>query len=271
VSELKEPQLLSIGVMSVATNIYFEYWKKMVESADKHSVRSDRITFFVFTEQVEKLQKFADSLSNVDVQGFEISPYGWPDATLLRYHIFTQRYSAMTTDVLMHLDADMIFVSNPWARIRQLLYKNEICLVLHPGYWRIKGFDGLIFYMTHPIIAYKDFRMKIRLGGVGAWETRPDSAAFVPKEFRKQYYCGANWFGLRKSIGNLLKVLSDQVLLDRKNNVIAQWHDESHLNRWAASNAHNSCSPELCFDESYSQLKKLSPCIIAVRKIEKTR
>jgi hypothetical protein len=257
--------------MSVATNIYFEYWKKMVESADKNTVRTDRITFFVFTEQVEKVQEFADSLNNVDVRGFEISPYGWPDATLLRYHIFDQHYSSMITDILMHLDADMFFVSNPWERIRQSISKNEICLVLHPGYWRIKGFSGSIFYMIHPIIAYKDFRMKIRLGGIGAWETRPESAAYVPKESRKHYFCGGSWFGPRESIGNLLQVLSNQVSADGKSELIAKWHDESHLNQWATVNEHNSSSPELCFDETYAQLKNLTPSIIAVRKIEMTR
>lgn len=266
-----ESQSPSIGVMSVATNIYFEYWKKMVESADKNTVRTDRITFFVFTEQVEKVQEFADSLNNVDVRGFEISPYGWPDATLLRYQIFDQHYSSITTDVLMHLDADMIFASNPWERIRQLISKNEICLVLHPGYWRIKGFRGSIFYMTHPIIAYKDFRMKIRLGGVGAWETRPESAAYVPKELRKQYFCGGSWFGPRALIGSLLQVLSNQVSRDSKSALIAKWHDESHLNQWAIVNQHNSCSPELCFDGTYPQLKNLTPGIIAVRKTEMTR
>ena len=269
--ELKESQSPSIGVMSVATNIYFEYWKKMVESADRHTVRSDRITFYVFTEQIGKVQKFADSLSNVDVVGFEISPYGWPDATLLRYSIFIQQYSMMRTDALMHLDADMIIVSNPWKKVKELIDNNEICLILHPGYWRKKSFPGLVFYIAHPLIAYKDLRMKIRVGGIGAWETRPESSAFVPKAARKQYFCGGNWFGPRDVIGKMLQALSNQVSTDSKKNVVAHWHDESHLNLWATVNAHNSYSPELCYDETYPQLKKLTPSIIAVRKIEMTR
>jgi hypothetical protein len=113
--------------------------------------------------------------------------------------------------------------------------------------------------------------MTIRVGGIGAWEMRPQSAAFVPRECRTQYFCGGTWFGPRHDIGEMLKGLSNQVSEDKNNGMIAKWHDESHLNKWANENRHTVSSPELCFDETYPQLKKLKPSIIAVRKKEKTR
>lgn len=269
--EIKESQEPSIGVMTVATNIYFDYWQKMVASADERSIESDRITFFVFTEQIQKLKVFSKTLKNVKVIGFKVFPYGWPDATLLRYQIFSEQYSTMNTDVLMHLDADMIFVSNPWENVRRLVANNQICLVQHPGFWRSKGLSRVTFYLGHPLAIYKDLRMKIRLGGIGAWETRPQSQAFVPRKLRRQYFCGGTWFGQRQTIGEMLEVLRDQVSEDKKIEVTAKWHDESHLNKWAVKKNINTFSPELCFDETYPQLKKLTPSIIAVRKKEKTR
>jgi len=271
VLEIKESQEPSIGVMTVATNIYFDYWQKMVISADERSMQSDQITFFVFTEQIQKIDAFSKTLKNVNVIGFRITPYGWPDATLLRYQIFRDHYLKMDTDVLMHLDADMLFASNPWKSVRQMVANNQICLIHHPGFWRSKGLSRATFYLTHPLTIYKDLRMKISLGGIGAWETRPQSEAFVPRKLRRRYFCGGTWFGPHQAIGEMLEVLSGQVLEDKKIEVIAKWHDESHLNKWAVQKNINTFSPELCFDETYPQLKKLKPSIIAVRKKEKTR
>ncbi len=268
---IKESLGPSIGVMTVATNIYFDYWQKMVESADEQSTSSDQITFFVFTEQIQKIEAFSKTLKNVKVFGFKVAPYGWPDATLLRYQIFINQYSNMKTDVLMHLDADMIFASNPWENIRRLVANNQICLIQHPGFWRCNGLSRVSFYFMHPFTMYKDLRMKINLGGIGAWETRPQSVAFVPRKLRRQYFCGGTWFGPRQAIVEMLKELSNQVSEDKKSAVIAKWHDESYLNKWAAQVTINTFSPELCFDETYPQLKKLTPSIIAVRKKEKTR
>lgn len=269
--EIKESQGPSIGVMTVATNIYFDYWQKMVESADEQSIQSDQITFFVFSEQIQKINAFSKTLKNVKVIGFPIIPYGWPDATLLRYQIFRDHYSKMNTEVLMHLDADMFFASSPWKIVRQLMSNNQICLVQHPGFWRSKGLSRATFYLRHPFAMYKDLRMKISLGGIGAWETRPQSKAFVPRKLRRRYFCGGTWFGPRQAIGEMLEELSDQVSKDQKIEVIAKWHDESHLNKWATQKSINTFSPELCFDETYPQLKKLTPSIIAVRKKVKTR
>lgn len=261
----------TIGVMSVATNIYFDYWKKMVISADERSSESDRIIFFVFTDQIEKVEEFSKTLKNVKVTGHSIQSYGWPDATLLRYQIFRDQYSKMNTDVLMHLDADMFLVANPWEKVRKLSANDQICLIEHPGFWRSKGLSRVTFYLRYPLTMYKDLRMMINVGGIGAWETHTQSTAFVPRKLRKRYFCGGTWFGPRKKIGEMLEELSRQVSEDKTNGVIAKWHDESHLNKWAIKKSINTYSPELCFDETYPQLKKIKPSIIAVRKKEKTR
>ena len=243
----------------------------MVQSADARSFDSDRITFFVFTEQIQKIEAFSKTLQNVKVEGFKVIPYRWPNATLLRYKIFSEQFTNMNTDALMHLDADMIFASNPWQEVRRLIAKKQICLVQHPGFWRSQGIQRAAFYLRYPTIAYQDLRMVITLGGIGSWETKPNSLACVPRKSRHHYFCGGTWFGPRQSIGEMLKLLSNQVSEDEKNGVTAKWHDESHLNKWAIHNEHAISSPELCFDETYPQLKKLEPSIIAVRKKAMTR
>ncbi len=257
--------------MSVATNLYLDYWKTMVQSAESVSKLEDKVTFFVFTDDPEEAEIFAKELKHVTVKAFGIEPYGWPEATLLRYAIFGSRIQEMNSDILMHLDADMLFSRNPWSRVRSRLIKERICLVLHPGFWRPMGLRRVVLYASHPVLAYKDLRTKIKVGGLGAWEENPKSRAYVARSLRKNYFCGGTWFGKNEAIRDLLNELECQVLIDRNSCVTAKWHDESHINNWATEHRHSIENPELCFDETYPQIRNLTPSIIAVRKIEKTR
>jgi hypothetical protein len=261
----------TIGVMSVATNLYLDYWKTLVLSAELVSKIEDGITFYVFTDNPESAEFFAKDIKNVRVKPFRIDSYGWPEATLLRYMIFNSKIHEMKSDILMHLDADMLLIRNPWSRIKSNLASDGICLVLHPGFWRPKGFRQVALYASHPLLAYKDLKLKIKEGGLGAWEDNPNSKAYVERKFRKNYFCGGTWFGKNDSIRELLITLEDQVSKDSDKNLISKWHDESHINNWAIENRHAIENPELCFDETYPQIRHLEPSIVAVRKIEKTR
>ena len=64
----------------------------------------------------------------------------------------------------------------------------------------------------------------------------------------------------------MIDQLSFNVQEDTNRGIMAIWHDESHLNQWAANNYHGDESPRLCFDETYSHLSSLDPIVHAVRK-----
>ena len=261
----------TIGVMSVATNLYLDYWKTMVQSAELVTKNEDGVTFFVFTDNPSEVKSFAKNLKNVNVKAFEIAPFGWPEATLLRYQIFESQIVELDTDILMHLDADMLISRSPWSRIKLRLARENVCLVSHPGFWRPTAARRLALYIRHPLLGYKDLRIRIKQGGLGAWESDPNSKAFVPRKSRKEYFCGGTWFGKREAINEMMIKLVQGVTDDIERNYIARWHDESHLNKWATENSHETDNPELCFDETYPQVSHLNPLIIAVRKNEKTR
>jgi hypothetical protein len=128
-----------------------------------------------------------------------------------------------------------------------------------------------MIYLRNPNLIISDAKQKILVGGLGSWEEKSESEAFVPRNLRKNYFCGGVWFGKSDSVYKLLKALSNATENDQKRGVIASWHDESHLNHWASENVHGEESPELCFDETYPQLHSLIPSITAVRKTLKTR
>lgn len=261
----------TIGILTVATNQYLEYWKELVLSAERAAHENDRITFFVFTDQKNQALEFARSLKMVKIKVFEIENFGWPNATLLRYQIFLNEAKYLTTDILVHLDADMLINLNPWYTYIEALNESNICLIRHPGYWRPQGIKKFLFWVTRPAITYRDFRMFLQYGGLGAWERNSKSTAYVPRKKRRNYYCGGNWFGKTESIVAMMSMLKENIDTDSKRNIISVWHDESHLNYWASRNNHSNLSPEYCFDSSYPQLKGLRETVTAVRKVKATR
>ena len=105
----------------------------------------------------------------------------------------------------------------------------------------------------------------------GSWEDNKLSTAFVSRENRKQYVCGGTWMGRRIELFELIENLKVAVEVDFANGVVAKWHDESHLNRWAAFNDFNLLDPSFCYVNEYRHLSDLEAKIIAVTKEVRTR
>ena len=147
-----------------------------------------------------------------------------------------------------------------------------IAFVQHPGFFRNSGIKSLIDYFMNPRLLGPLVQAKIaRSPGLGSWENSRSSTAYLELKERKNYVHGAVWFGKQDPVMKMCKLLAENIRKDLSSGYIAKWHDESHLNKWAAQKSFNTSSPELCFDETYPQLKKMTPSIIAVRKKEKTR
>jgi len=251
----------SLGILTIATNIYIEYWRSMVVSLDKNITQDQNCVVHVFTDQPEKAKLIQIELVNLQVKIHTIPPYGWPDATIRRYEIFSNHASEINENVLMHLDADMLVVDNFFDEITSMAQQGTMMLVAHPGYWNIK------FKSSHK---FKQILQGLR-PQAGSWEQREESEAFVDRKKRKVYVCGGVWAGNRKSFFEMVNKLSDAVTKDSNNGVIAVWHDESHLNKWASENEYHQLSPIYCYVMEYENLKELSPKIIAVTKEVRTR
>jgi len=257
----------SIGILSIATNDYLKYWREMAKSIDISTQGKSEVVLHLFTDQPKIAESFASTLGKCKVKIYEIPSLGWPDATLLRYRIFNQHLEKLTEDILMYLDADMFVNIDLPEEIESMYDSKNISLVSHPGFWREKGLTRrILLYVQHPKLAISDLRLRISLGGLGSWESNVESKAFVPRSKRKDYVCGGTWLGPNQLIKKLIAELTIQVEEDRSNDVIAVWHDESHLNAWASKNIYYKLSPRYCHDATYIQLRNVSPGITAVNK-----
>jgi hypothetical protein len=92
------------------------------------------------------------------------------------------------------------------------------------------------------------------------------SQAYITRNKRKEYFCGAVWFGKKQFIINLAQELDKLTDLDLDSNTIPIWNDESYLNYWASNNGKISLPPNFCFAENYKNLSCIKPFIIAVEK-----
>lgn len=264
-------EIVSLDVVTIATNEYLDYWMNQARSIEQHWGSSLKLTLHVFTNRVSEALTFAQALTGVEVTVHEIPGWGWPEASSYRYKFISSNQSELKSEYLMHLDADMLVVG-PISK-QELLspLRNGIVLVRHPGYYRPNSVAKASFYSMNPTRIVLDLWTKLALGGLGAWETDQSSQAAVPRKLRKKYFCGAIWWGERHAVLKLCDELDERSSADEKNNIEARWNDESHLNWWASYSDHGICDPSFCFAEGYPQLNRLSPIIVALEKPHKLK
>lgn len=229
---------------------------------------SQEVTIHVATDDIS----IANGLKGLEnkknkIKIHEIPSYGWPEATLYRYSILSEILSGIEDEFIFYLDADMIVNEDFFQLIQP--NKHEIILIAHPGFFRPPFTKRLLLYIKHPRIVTSDLLAKLLHGGIGSWENRKESTAFVARNKRKKYVCGGFWGGEKNSILEMVDELKCSVEEDLKNGIVAKWHDESHLNCWASRNDFRLESPAYCHDELYANLATTKKVVTAVRKLAK--
>lgn len=254
---------LSFGICTIATNDYVYFWKDLVTSAQKAIESTCYLKFHVFTDQSEVCREFANEIKKFQIEVHKIPKLMWPEATLDRYRIFEEFKDTLVEDVLIHIDADMIIKRDFIEKLHELELDNDITLVSHPGYWRPSNGSG---YPINFLSFIRYLRIRFCYGSLGTWETRKKSTAYVPRKMRKKYVCGGVWMGQRDAFIRLCTLLKENVIIDNRNGIVAQWHDESHLNKWASINKYNCLPPSFCYSNDFKHLSALTPIIEAVTK-----
>ena len=258
----------SLGILMIATNGYLDLWKRTALSIERECGESPlEITIRLFTDDLEEAGAWArKNLKKTKFVLVQISSYGWPEATLYRYQIFWNEFENITEDLLMYLDSDMEVLRDFTTEILPHLWTGDIALVAHPGYYELemKVRSKSRWNMCNLVRRMK--YSKFIRGGYGDWEDRAASTAFVPKSDRNVYVHGAIWFGWRSAILDLIDMLRLNVARDLESNIIAKWHDESHLN-WFHNNFETTVlSPKFSGFGNYAFVMKLEPCIVSVQK-----
>ncbi len=191
-----------IGILYVATGKYTFFWKDFFESAEKNLFEGQTKKYFVFTDQPEFFSGYGDS-----VIALKIPHLQWPYPTLFRYKYFLQYAEVLSScDYLFFFNSNMIILRKVGNDI--LPSGNQKLVVLkHPGYFR----SG-----------------KRRF----PYERNPNSTAYIPHGKGRYYFAGGLHGGYTVDFLEMAKVIQSNVEADEHKDLIAVWHDESHLNKY---------------------------------------
>lgn len=230
---------MKVGILLIATGKYFKFFKPLYDSLMKNFLSKHERTIFYFTD------------SNMEVPNnvikTKIERKGFPGDTLFRYHYFLkQKQNILKMDAVYYMDVDS-FVKDVVGD--EILPNDETPLIgcAHPGF-------------------YKTGRK------LGTPERRPASTAYIStKEQRDCYICGGFNGGLSKKFVEMAETISSNIDKDGEKNMIAVWHDESHINRYYVTNKKlfKILTPSYMFPESWTNrwnLKGLKPRILALDK-----
>jgi len=222
---------MKIGILCIATNRYREFIQPLIESIEANFLTAHDVTIHLFTDDLINLK------TGLKVEQTIIPSYKFPEATLYRYRIFLQK--DYTDDYLFYLDADMRVIDTVGDEVL-----NDITCVRHPGFYH---------------------------GGWGSNNVHVNSTAFIPKNMKGQYMAGGFQGGKADHYYKAMIELDAAINADEARGIMAEYHDESHWNKWLTVNRKTVLDSSYCMAESiakrnYWKISHLKPIILALEK-----
>jgi hypothetical protein len=231
---------MKVAIAFIGTSKYLNFLPRYYEKIHENFLPNTEKTFLVFTDGEGDFPE--------DVKVYPQEHLEWPYITLNRFEILNKaREEIAKHDWLVFFDADTLVVDK----------------VLEEDFFS----DKPLFGVWHPC---HNLGMPPHNKLPGAFETNPLSLACVDteKELPVIYYQGCLWGGKVPEVLEMIDELQDRTNKDLKNNVIAVWHDESHLNKYFIENKDkvNTLRPEYAYPEVFAGYCDFLPKIIHLAK-----
>ncbi len=211
----------NIGLLIVATGRYVDFVPPLLRSAEKYFCTNHTVTYFIFTDgTIQCTPEISKKIVRIEQKRL-----GWPQDTLMRFSMYhAHREKLKKMDYLFATDADMLFENS----VGDEILSNRVG-TQHPGY----------------------------VGRIGTYESRPISTAYVRKTQGLIYFAGGFNGGKREEFLRMAEIMSKNIEADMKKNIIAVWHDESHLNRYFVKNPPTKVlSPSYCYPDNDAHYRR---------------
>jgi len=232
---------MKVVISFLGTGKYLNFLPKYYENIEKYFLPNTEKTILVFTDG-----ELNDTPDNVKV--FEQEHLNWPFITLKRFEIINKAREIISDhDLFVFIDGDALVVDE--------IKEDEFFT------------DKPLFGVHHPCHYLK---MSPHDKYPAAYEIRKDCNAFIDLEKYKPqvYYQGCFWGGKTTEICAMIDELSYRVSDDLKRDMIALWHDESHLNKYLIENSNlvHTYGPEYAFPEVFKNNCNFEPKIVHLAK-----
>lgn len=223
---------MKIALLYICTGKYEIFWDKFYESCDKHFYPDDYKEYFVFTDSQRVLQMNCER-----AHMYYQAKSGWPYDTLLRYNWFcTVQDKLKDFDFCYYVNANSEFLKDVTVdKIPYPTKEKPLVLSIHPRFY-----DDCMGESFNP-------------------ERNPASKAYVPEGTPCRSHCGAFWGATSKAFIEMSCELRDRTAEDLHNNIIAIWHDQSHLIKYATEVPHYNIENGLV---SYEEYANMDTCLL---------
>ncbi len=211
---------MKIAILYMCTGNYTLFWNAFYNSAEKFFLPEVEKHYFVFTD---------GTISHHDkatVHRIEQENLGWPNNTLMRYHVFLKIEQQLKNfDFCYFFNANAEFCAPVGKEFLPEI--DRMLFVQHPGFYN-KRADNF------------------------SYDRNPKSHAYIPYGEGNAYVCGGVNGATSQVYIQFMKEIRRATNVDTINNVIALWHDESHSNKYALTHPHTMHSPSYCYPETWA-------------------
>jgi len=210
----------TVGLICICTGKYIQFLENFLLSAENNFLPNHKKEYFIFTDS---------QLDNPDPSKFHIihqDKLGWPFDTLNRFHMINRISSSLESiDYMYFCNANLI--------INDIIDENifpdsgqDMVGVNHPGQYQQSNIEF-------------------------TYDRNPDSLAYIPLGEGKHYYQGCLFGGTKDAFLKMSKQLQENIDIDLNKDIIALWHDESHLNRYFLDNPPKILDPSYANPEAF--------------------
>ena len=209
---------MKIGILYICTGAYSVFWENFYATFSQNFCRASEIHYFVFSD------KEMDFSGKMNIHFYQIQNQPWPLITLLRFHTFLSVEDELNKcDYLFFFNSNMECFSEVTEAEFLPSREERLVFVRHPGY----------VYSKKYCIPY---------------ERNKKSTAFVPYRCGGKYVIGAVEGGEAKAFLKMCRILKSNIETDLKQNYIARWHDESHINHFLCTlENYKLLNPGFCY------------------------
>ena len=222
---------MKICIITIATNRYIQFVERLLDNIEEYFLNGHDIQCLLFTDHK------VETSDNVKVSQIGHKP--WPEPALKKYNYINSKSEYLKDfDYLYLFDADVGIVDTVGEEVLQ-----DLVGVIHP----------------YKILENKE---------IYPYEKHKQSTAHVADQDHDKYYAAAFVGGKSTNFLNMAKTIAERVEEDERNNIVAKWHDESHLNKYFNENPPTALSPSYMFPEELIEHPQypFEPKIVALKK-----